>query len=64
MSQRLLVPLSHVAPEPVLWLWRGRIPLGGITLLEGDPGDGKSTVMYDLAARVTTGRSMPRGAIC
>lgn len=59
MSQRLLVPLSHVTPEPVIWLWHRRIPLGGITLLEGDPGDGKSTVMYDLAARVTTGRAMP-----
>lgn len=59
MSARELVPLDSVPSSPVQWLWRGRIPLGGITLLDGDPGDGKSTVMYDLAARVTAGRPMP-----
>lgn len=59
MNQRTLVPLAEVTCESVRWLWPGRIPLGGITLLDGDPGDGKSTVMYDLAARVTTGRPMP-----
>jgi RecA-family ATPase len=59
MSKRELVPLESVNPASVNWLWTGRIPLGGITLLDGDPGDGKSTVMYDLAARVTAGRPMP-----
>lgn len=59
MSDRKLVPLECVPATPVEWLWRGRIPLGGITLLDGDPGDGKSSVMYDLAARVTTGMPMP-----
>ena len=53
MSDRKLVPLDSVSSAPLRWLWKGRIPLGGITLLDGDPGDGKSTVMYDLAARVT-----------
>lgn len=59
MSDRILVSLDSVPPASVKWLWRGRIPLGGITLLDGDPGDGKSSVMYDLAARVTAGRPMP-----
>ena len=46
----------------VNWLWPGLIPLGAITLLDGDPGLGKSLLTLDLAARVTTGRAMPLGA--
>jgi hypothetical protein len=53
------VPLSDVAPRRVAWLWAGRVPLGAITVLEGDPASGKSTVTYDLAARVTRGHFMP-----
>src|SRR5262249_38787369 len=51
--------LSEVAPAQVSWLWRHRIPLGMVTLLAGDGGRGKSTLMLDIAARVTTGRPMP-----
>jgi hypothetical protein len=54
-----LVRLSDVQPTPTRWLWRGRIPLGAITVVEGDPGEGKSSLTYDLAARVTRGRPMP-----
>lgn len=53
--------LSDVARKPVSWLWRGRIPLGKVTVLDGDPGVGKSTLIGDIAARVTTGRVMPDG---
>ena len=45
-----LTRLSDVEPEAVEWLWPGRLPLGKISLLEGDPGLGKSTVGVDLAA--------------
>lgn len=41
------------------WLWSGRIPIGAVTLLDGDPAAGKSTVTYDIAARVTQGTTMP-----
>src|SRR5215472_3270471 len=54
--------LSEVEPTPVTWLWKGRIPLGKITMLDGDPGLGKSLVTLDLAARVSTGREMPDGS--
>ena len=50
---------ADVAPERVRWLWRGRIPLGKVTVLDGDPGLGKSTLMADIAARVTTARLLP-----
>jgi len=54
-----VVTLADVEPESVDWLWAGRIPRGKLTLLDGDPGLGKSTVGYDIAARVTRGLPMP-----
>jgi hypothetical protein len=59
MTIRRLVSSSDVHECPVRWLWGDRIPLGSITILDGDPCSGKSTITCDLAARVTTGRSMP-----
>jgi hypothetical protein len=53
------VRLIDVAEDRVRWLWPGRIPLGKLTILDGDPGLGKSTVTLDIAARVTTGKAMP-----
>jgi len=55
---RKLVRLTSVKKKPMCWLWRDRIPLGAVTVLDGDPGQSKSTLTYDLAARVTTGRPM------
>ena len=53
------VLLSDVRREQVDWLWAGRIPFGKVTLLEGDPDEGKSTLVLDLAARASTGTRMP-----
>jgi AAA domain-containing protein/bifunctional DNA primase/polymerase-like protein len=55
------VRLSTVVRERVTWLWRPYIPYGRLGILDGDPGVGKSTVLLDLAARLTTGRPMPSG---
>jgi hypothetical protein len=54
-----LVFMSSVQPEKVSWLWHGRIPFGAVTLIDGDPGLGKSTVLLDLASRVSRGAPMP-----
>jgi hypothetical protein len=51
--------LSDVAPEAVEWLWRDRLPRGKLSLLDGDPGLGKSTLLFDLAARVSRGEALP-----
>jgi putative DNA primase/helicase len=51
--------LSEVIEELVEWLWEGRIPLSKLTVIDGDPGTGKSALTTDLAARVSTGREMP-----
>jgi hypothetical protein len=53
------VRLSDVAPEALRWLWPGRIPAGKITVLEGDPGLGKSTLLCELAARISRGDPLP-----
>lgn len=57
----VVVPMSEVEPEVVRWLWQGRIPLAKVTLLDGDPGLGKSTLTLDLAARVSSGSRLPDG---
>jgi hypothetical protein len=54
-----LQTLADVTVRPVPWLWKPWIPLGTITLLDGDPGLGKSTLSLDLAARVSQGWAMP-----
>ncbi len=56
------VRLSDVDPERVRWLWSGRLPLGKLVMLDGDPSVGKSTIAVDLAARVSTGSPMPDGS--
>jgi hypothetical protein len=53
------VRLSDVAPEPLRWLWPGRIPAGKITVLDGDPGLGKSTLLCELTARISSGDPLP-----
>jgi len=51
----VLTPASAIAPEPLRWLWRSRLPLRGLSLIAGEPGLGKSTLTVELAARVTRG---------
>ena len=48
-----LIPLSEYKPESIEWLWPGRLALGSLTMLDGDPGIGKSLITLDLCARVT-----------
>jgi hypothetical protein len=50
--------LSEVETQQVDWLWQRRIPLGKITLLDGDPGMGKSLLAINIAACVSTGQPM------
>jgi archaellum biogenesis ATPase FlaH len=54
--------LDQVADAPLEWLWPGRIPLGAITIVEGDPSQGKSLFARDIAARVSSGQPMPDGS--
>jgi hypothetical protein len=53
--------LSEVEPEQVEWLWPRRIPKGKITVVDGDPDNGKSVLTTDLVARMTAGLPLPDG---
>lgn len=53
---------NSVSSKPVEWLWHPYIPYGKITILQGDSGEGKSTMMIQLAALITNGKAMPDGS--
>lgn len=52
---------SNVTPVPVEWLWYPYIPFGKLTVIQGDPGEGKSTFVLNLVAMLTKGQPMPDG---
>src|SRR5947209_15344877 len=55
-------PASELTTRAVAWLCPGRLPLGKLAILDGDPGLGKSLVTLDLCARLSTGRPLPDGS--
>jgi hypothetical protein len=59
MADRRLVCPAEINERPIHWLWPDYLPLGAVTALDGDPSSGKSSITYDVTARVTTGRLMP-----
>ena len=54
-----LVPLTDIEPEVVDWLWYPYIPFGKITIIEGDPGLGKSWLTMSLAKTIAEGTALP-----
>ncbi len=61
MESKLLTLYSDVQAKPVQWLWRPYIPVGKITLLQGDPNCGKSTMMMNIVSELSKGGAMPDG---
>ncbi len=53
---------SSVKETPVDWLWYPYIPFGKVTLLQGDPGGGKSTLMMSIISAVSNGSEAPDGS--
>ena len=41
------------------WLWYPYIPFDKVTLLQGDPGNGKSKLMLSIAALLSNGEPLP-----
>lgn len=62
MNELIVEPLSQVRSERLNWLWDKYLPRGKLSLLDGDPGIGKSLLTLDLAARLTRGDALPGGA--
>ncbi|SDA29202.1 AAA domain-containing protein [Nitrosospira sp. Nsp18] len=60
-SRLKVIRASDVKPQPIRWLWPGKIALGKPTLIAGDPGLGKSMLTVSFAAHVSTGRDWPAG---
>ena len=48
--------------DSVSWLWKPYLAFGAVSILDGDPGVGKSLLTVDLAARLSVGASMPDGS--
>ena len=54
-----VVRLSNIEAEKVDWLWYPYLPLGKVSLLEGDPGLGKSWLTMALASYISQGKKLP-----
>jgi hypothetical protein len=54
--QIVLTRASDISPTRIRWLWRGYVPLGMLTLLVGEEGLGKSTLLARVIADLTNGR--------
>ena len=58
-SRAIIECIADVQREEVTWLWQDRIPAGKITMIDGDPGSGKSWCSMAIASAITTGSSLP-----
>jgi hypothetical protein len=47
------LPASTIKPSPLPMIWRGRIPVGALTVIAGKPGLGKSTLATTIAADIS-----------
>lgn len=56
-----LISLEDVAVEPVRWLWYPYIPLGKLSIIHGDPAEGKTTLALWIAAACSRGQALPGG---
>jgi RecA-family ATPase len=54
-----IIRANEIEPKTIDWLWFPYIPYSKITLIQGDPGDGKSTFALTLSALLTRGHPLP-----
>ena len=50
-----LIKMSEVETQEIEWLWYPFIPYGKLTIIQGDPGDGKTTLVLNIAAKLSKG---------
>ena len=53
--------MSDIEAKEVEWLWYPFIPYGKLTIIQGDPGDGKTTMVLNIAAAVSRGEGFDEG---
>ena len=54
-----LINMNDVEARKVDWLWYPYIPYGKVSIVQGDPGEGKTTFILRLAALLTKGEPLP-----
>ena len=59
MSETIIRRMSEVELQEVQWLWKPYIPFGKLVIIQGDPGDGKTTFALRLAAACSSGVALP-----
>lgn len=50
---------GSIPVEKIVWLWKNWLPLACVSIITGDPGIGKSTLVYDWVSRIGRGAEMP-----
>lgn len=58
-----LIKMSNVEVEEIKWLWHPYIPQGKVTIIQGDPGEGKTTFVLAMIALLTKGEPLPEHEI-
>ena len=53
-----LIKMSEVQSQKIEWLWFPFIPYGKLTIIQGDPGDGKTTLVLNIAAKLSKGERL------
>ncbi|HEX2938942.1 MAG TPA: AAA family ATPase [Ruminiclostridium sp.] len=59
MAKLKMINMAEVKAKQVEWLWYPYIPFGKITIIQGDPGEGKTTMVLQLASLLTKGEKLP-----
>ena len=59
MAELKIIGMDEVAIEEIEWLWYPYIPFGKLTIIHGDPGEGKTTLILQLAALLSRGDKLP-----
>ena len=58
-EESMLMSMAEVEKETIEWLWYPYIPYGKITIIQGNPGDGKTNLALKIAACVSSGTPLP-----
>ncbi len=59
-----LIHMSEIESEEVSWLWYPFIPYGKLTIVQGDPGDGKTTFVLNVAAKLSKAEALDETMKC